>query len=57
MYPFLGEISLTPITTALTGLETAILAVVGAIIAGGLSLMAIKFGARWCVKLWKSVTG
>lgn len=52
-----AEIDLTPVTTGLTGLGTAVLGVCGAMIAAAMGLMAIKFGGKWVMKLWKSFTG
>lgn len=52
-----AEIDLTPVTTGLTGLGTAVLGVCGAMISAAMGLMAIKFGGKWVMKLWKSFTG
>jgi type IV secretory pathway VirB2 component (pilin) len=48
---------LTPITTGLSGLGTAVLAIAGTVIAGALSLFAIKRGGKWVLGLWKSFVG
>ncbi|MBK8583400.1 MAG: hypothetical protein IPL86_16745 [Flavobacteriales bacterium] len=57
MYGILGAIDLTAVTGGLSDLGTAVLGVCAAVIGGGIALMAVKFGGKWVVKLWKSFTG
>lgn len=54
MYSMLAAIDLSPVTGGFTALETAILAVAGAVITGALSLLAIKRGGLWIKRLWGS---
>lgn len=53
----LAAIDLTAITGGLTLLETALLGSCTGVIAGGMGLMAIKYGARWIKSLWRTIAG
>ena len=52
--PTFGVIDLSAITTGMGSLETAVIAGAALVIASGLALMAVKFGGKWLVKVFKS---
>lgn len=52
----LGAIDLTAVTGGMSDLAAAALAAGALVIASGLGLMAVKFGGRWVVKVFKSFT-
>lgn len=48
------DVDLTAVTDAITSTKTAILAKVPLVLTAALALMAIAYGAKWLIKLWKS---
>lgn len=45
---------LSPVTDGVDGVKTAVLGVAATVIGAGLALMAVKFGGKWVVRLFKS---
>lgn len=56
MNTIIGAIDLTAVTTGLSGLETALISAAALAIASGLAVFAVKFGGKWVVKVWRSLT-
>lgn len=51
------SVDLTAVTDGITDLKSAALTAAGVVIAAGIGLMAVKFGGRWVVKVFKSFSG
>lgn len=49
-----GAIDLSGVTGGIDSLKTAVVTAAALVITAGMSLMAIKFGGRWIVKVFKS---
>jgi len=54
MQTLLGVIDLTAVTDGIDDIKAALVTAAGLAIAAGIALMAIKFGGRWVVKVFKS---
>ncbi len=49
----LAVISLTTVTDGIDDVQTAVLAAAAGVITAGVALMAIRYGGRWLVSLFK----
>jgi len=49
-------VDLTAVTDGMSGLATAALAAGATVIAAAIGLMAVKFGGKWVVRVFKSFT-
>ena len=47
-------VDLTAVTDGVSALKVALLSAAGAVIAAGIGLMAVKFGGKWVVRVFKS---
>lgn len=47
---------LSAVTDGVSSLKTATLAAAATVIAAGIALMAVKFGGKWVVRVFKSFT-
>lgn len=45
---------LDAVVTGITTMQTAVIAAVAGVITAGLALMAVKFGGRWLIKVFKT---
>jgi len=49
----LAVISLTAVTEGIDDVQTAVLAGVAGVVTAGVALMAIRYGGRWLITLFK----
>ena len=50
----LAAIDLSAVTDGATEIKTAVLAAGALVIAAGIALMAVKFGGKWVMRVFKS---